>query len=513
MPPIELNPQFEKALRAMESGENVFITGRAGTGKSTLLSHFRATTGKHAVILAPTGIAAVNVKGQTIHSFFGFFPNITPEKVRKKHFKDSDNIYKHLTSIVIDEISMVRADLLDCVDKFLRLNGPSENHPFGGIQMIFIGDLYQLPPVVTRDEKHIFRDLYESPYFFSSQAFQNLEMDLIELEKIYRQKDDKFIRLLNSIRNFTCTDKDLQNLNQRLDPDFVAPLNRFYISLTSTNALADEQNTTALRKLQGKTWRSIAKIKGDFGREYYPTAQNLELKIAAQVMLLNNDSAGRWINGTIGKVVDIERKGKKETVLVAIDDGAVVEVEPFTWEIYKFELQSGKVESEIVGTFKQFPLRLAFAITIHKSQGQTFENVIIDIGRGTFAHGQMYTALSRCTSLEGLVLRQQIRPHHIILDKAVVKFLTEYQYRLAKKTLPPIEKNKLIQEAIRTQQALKITYLKANDEKSIREITPIEIGQMEYAQRFFLGLHAYCHSRSEERIFNVERILKIEKGD
>jgi len=301
--PLDINPQFQRALELMEhSQRHVFITGRAGTGKSTLLSHFRKNTAKRVVVLAPTGVAAVNVGGQTIHSFFRFKPDVTLAAIGGKIKDKNKNLYRKLAAIIIDEISMVRADLLDCVDKFLRLNGPDDQAPFGGVQMIFIGDLYQLPPVVTSQEREIFRSRYKSPYFFSAAACAALDMEFIELEKVYRQSDNEFIRLLNAIRNRTATDGDFALLNRRVDPQFEAPPQDFYITLTSTNELANRINTERLTRLRGKLWKASGSISGDFGREYLPTNVELELKKGAQIMLLNNDSCGRWINGTVGRV-------------------------------------------------------------------------------------------------------------------------------------------------------------------------------------------------------------------
>ncbi|HPK52948.1 MAG TPA: AAA family ATPase [Smithellaceae bacterium] len=512
-PEIEFNPEFRRALALMEETQkNVLITGRAGTGKSTLLSYFRDHTKKKAVILAPTGVAAVNVAGQTIHSFFQFKPNVTPAAIKrkKKTEQDKPTVYKKLATIVIDEISMVRADLLDCIDKFLRLNGPEPKQPFGGVQMIFIGDLYQLPPVVTAAEKEIFRSHYASPYFFSAKAFAQLNMEFIELEKVYRQKDDEFVRLLNTIRNRTVTDEDLALFNQRCLPGFEAPAGSFYLSLTSTNDLADTINERRLGELRGKVWRAAGKISGDFGKEYLPTAVDLKLKKGAQIMLLNNDSYGQWINGTIGKIKKFEKDEEGNDVIVAeLDNGATVDIIPYTWKIYKFFLKNEELRSEEVGSFTQYPVRLAFAVTIHKSQGKTFENVIIDVGRGTFAHGQMYVALSRCTTLAGIVLKQPLKKSHILMDWQVVKFLTGIQYARAAIKLSREDKVMLLEDAIGQQKSLEIVYLKAKDEKSRRIIRPLSIGAMEYNGHPFLGLTAFCLNRQERRTFNVDRILEI----
>ncbi|PKN51193.1 MAG: AAA family ATPase [Deltaproteobacteria bacterium HGW-Deltaproteobacteria-13] len=510
---IDFNPEFQGALSLIENTDkHIFITGRAGTGKSTLLNYFHHHTKKNVVILAPTGVAAVNVGGQTIHSFFHFKPGVTLAAIKKKRAsgKEKKSIYKKLTTIVIDEVSMVRADLLDCVDKFLRLNGPDSKRPFGGVQMIFIGDLYQLPPVVSGTEREIFKSLYSSPYFFSAKVMEELDMEFVELEKVYRQKDDEFVRLLNAIRNNSITDDDIALFNKRCNPSCDVSTDEFYISLTSTNDMADSINEKRLAELPGKLWKAQGVIEGDFGKESMPTAEELKLKKGAQIMLLNNDSYGRWINGTIGKVLGFEKDEEGEVLICAkLDNGETVEISPYTWEIYHFFLKDDELASESVGSFTQYPVRLAFAVTIHKSQGKTFEKAVIDVGRGTFAHGQMYVALSRCTTLEGMVLRQPLKKSHVLMDWQVVKFLTRIQYDKANLKCSHEDKIELIHSAIREKKNLDILYLKAKDEKSRRTIRPLSVGAMEYSGHPFVGLSAYCLERNQKRVFNVDRILEI----
>ena len=510
---IDFNPEFQSALDMMEeTDKNIFITGRAGTGKSTLLNYFYSNTRKNAVLLAPTGVAAVNICGQTIHSFFNFKPNVTLAAIKRKKAagKENKSLYKKLKTIVIDEVSMVRADLLDCVDKFLRLNGPHAKRPFGGVQMIFIGDLYQLPPVVTSAEREIFRSHYASPYFFSAKVMEQLDLEFVELEKVYRQKDDEFIRLLNAVRNNSITDEDITLFNQRCDPSLTAAAEGFYISLTSTNALADDINEQRLSQLPGKIWKAQGEISGDFGREYLPTAVELKLKKGAQIMMLNNDSYGQWINGTIGKVQKFAKDEEGEDIIVAdLDNGETVEISPYTWKIYKYFLKDEELLSEEVGSFRHYPVRLAFAVTIHKSQGKTFEKVVIDVGRGTFAHGQMYVALSRCTTLEGMVLKNPLKKSHVLMDWLVVKFLTGLQYAKAGLTCTREQKIKILETAFEEKQVVEIVYLKAKDEKSTRIIRPLRVEEMEYNGHPYLGLYAYCLTRKQNRIFNVDRILQI----
>ena len=514
IPVIDLNPEFKQALLLMEdSGNSVFITGRAGTGKSTLLTYFCQTTGKKVVVLAPTGVAALNVKGQTIHSFFKFRPNITQERVRKLRSSDEGkNIYQKLDAIVIDEISMVRADLLDCVDKFMRLNGPNDKKSFGGVQMIFIGDLYQLSPVVTGSDREIFRTIYKSPYFYSAHVFDTFEMEFIELQKVYRQHDEKFIDLLNSVRNNTITEKGLALLKQRYIPDFEPIPGDFCIYLTTTNAMAETINTAQLAKLDSPPLTFQGEIEGEFGKENLPTAIDLNIKPGAQIMMLNNDTEGRWVNGSVGEIRGLKHNNKGEDAIIAdLNDGSNVEIEPFTWEIYRSYVDGEQLASEVIGTFTQYPLMLAWAVTIHKSQGKTFNNVVIDIGRGAFAHGQTYVALSRCTSLEGIVLVKPLQKKDIWTDFKVVDFLTKYQYKKAEHSNPVSDKIALLEKAIRSKTTLKITYLKPNDEKSARMIRPETVGEMGFAGKTYLGVIAFCLMRNQLRTFRVDRILEMEE--
>ncbi|PKN10186.1 MAG: AAA family ATPase, partial [Deltaproteobacteria bacterium HGW-Deltaproteobacteria-5] len=331
-----------------------------------------------------------------------------------------------------------------------------------------------------------------------------------ELEKVYRQKDDEFVRLLNTIRNRSVTDEDLAKFNQRCDPNFEAPPGSFCLSLTSTNDLADTINEKRLAELPGRPWKASGRIEGDFGKEYLPTAVDLKLKKGAQIMLLNNDSLGQWINGTIGKIRKFEQNDDGDNVIVAeLDNGDTVSISPYTWKIYRFFLKNEELRSEEVGSFTQYPVRLAFAVTIHKSQGKTFENVVIDVGRGTFAHGQMYVALSRCTTLNGIILKQPLKKNHILMDWQVVKFLTGIQYTQAAKTFSRGDKLKMIEKAIIEKKDIEILYLKGQDEKSRRIVRPLFMGEMEYKGYPYMGLEAFCLNRREKRIFNVDKILEI----
>ncbi|MCA9399189.1 MAG: ATP-binding domain-containing protein, partial [Candidatus Omnitrophica bacterium] len=324
--------------------------------------------------------------------------------------------------------SMVRADLLDCIDMFLRRFGKHKAIPFGGVQMIFFGDLYQLPPVVRRQEMDVFSKTYKSPYFFDAKSFKFLHIKMIELHKIYRQKEEDFVRLLGRIRNKTLDTEQLKILNQRYMPQFMPDDKDFFIYLTTTNALADRINSSQLQRIKDDSFFCEGVTAGNFESNALPTHSLLELKIGAQVMLLNNDPGGRWVNGSIGKITFINSYGLgTEPIEVELSNGETVEVTPFTWEMFKFSYNEDTelLESESVGSFKQYPMRLAWAVTIHKAQGKTFSKVVLDIGTGAFSHGQIYVALSRCTTFGGLVLKKPIRHHDVMLDSRIVDFMND----------------------------------------------------------------------------------------
>jgi ATP-dependent exoDNAse (exonuclease V) alpha subunit len=399
------------------------------------------------------------------------------------------------------------------VDRFLRLNGPVSDKPFGGIQMAFIGDLYQLPPVVTGDEKEVFQTFYETPYFYGAMVFNSFDMEFVELEKIYRQHDGEFINLLNAIRNNSITEEGLESLNQRYQPQFEPPPEDFYVYLTTTNRLSEEINSKRLAELESGLYVFTGSIDGDFGKEYLPTSIELQIKVGAQIMMLNNDSEGRWVNGSIGKITGITQSRKGEDIIVAeMSDGEEVEITPYTWEIFRFFIEAGGLQSEVIGTFTQFPMMLAWAVTIHKGQGKTFDRVIIDIGKGTFAHGQMYVALSRCTTLEGVILKRVVLKKHIWTNYQVMDFLTKYQYKKAEQSCPVDDKIKIIRKAIENKGLLEIVYLKPSDEKTTRIIKPEAVGEMEYQGKKYLGLQAFCLKRNEDRVFRIDRILEIKEA-
>ena len=419
-----LSDEYKYVLDELEkTNHNLFVTGKAGTGKSTLLQLFKHTTKKKIVVLAPTGIAALNVGGQTIHSFFGFPPRIIQKNEIKKRYQTK--IYKNIDVLVIDEISMVRADVIDNIDYFLRLNR-EVNRPFGGVQVVFFGDLFQLPPVIaTPEEQYYFSQVYASPYYFDAKVIKagDIEITNIELQKIYRQEERHFIRLLDAVRSSRIDQDDLDDLNVRHFPLFEPE--DYYITLSTRNAIVDQINERELQQINEPELQFQAEITGAFDLRQYPADAVLRLKEGAQVMFVKNDPKREYVNGTIGKILQITQ----QQILISIEDKDLntktIEVEKATWEILKYkqsEKDLSKIETEVIGSFKQYPLRLAWAITIHKSQGKTFDKVIIDMGSGAFEHGQTYVALSRCRTLGGIVLKQKLRPQDIMVDERIVEY-------------------------------------------------------------------------------------------
>lgn len=421
--PIKLNDDYASSLQQLEySNEHYLVTGKAGTGKSTLLQLFKKTTKKRVVVLAPTGIAALNVKGQTIHSFFKFAPRLlTTSDITKSK---NAGLYKKIDTIVIDEISMVRADVLDNIDYFLRINR-NYNAPFGGVQMIFFGDIFQLPPVVsTPFEKQYFREQYESQYFFSAKVFgQGFELKLLELTTIYRQDEKRFIRLLDSIRHGEIGEDELEELNER---KLVVPEDeKFIIQLCARNATADAINYHELEKLTTTPQVYAAKIVGNFLSNIYPVESNLVLKEGAQIMFVRNDMNKDYVNGTIGKILTLTPNNIRVEILDEGNETKVIDVGKEIWENVVYKADDGdysNIKTEVTGTFEQFPIKMAWAITIHKSQGKTFNKVVIDLGSGAFESGQTYVALSRCRRLDGLYLKNDIRHTDIILDPKIIEF-------------------------------------------------------------------------------------------
>ena len=428
------NKEFQDALQLItHTRQSVFLTGKAGTGKSTFLKYICNHTKKKYVVLAPTGIAAINAGGGTLHSFFKlpFRPMLPDDPDLSlshgrifeffKYPKEKRKIIAEVDLIIIDEISMVRADIIDCVDRILRVYSGNMRLPFGGKQLLFVGDVFQLEPVVPSDQKEILSLFYASPFFFSARVFKDINLVPIELQKVYRQTDSVFINILDRIRNNAARKQELDTLNGRYFPSFEPQNEDMYITLATRRDQVDFINEKKLAELPGEEYVSVGKIEGDFPESSLPTQLNLSIKEQAQVIFIDNDYERRWVNGTIGMVSGIDENGN---VYVLLESGVEHLVEPTSWRNYKYKYneKEKRIEEEIVGTFEQLPIRLAWAITVHKSQGLTFSRVVVDLTGGVFAGGQTYVALSRCTSLEGLVLKSKISSRDIFIRKEIVEF-------------------------------------------------------------------------------------------
>ncbi len=395
---------------------NLFLTGRAGTGKTTMLRKFLAQAGDSAIVLAPTGVAAMNAGGQTIHSFFKFPPRlIEPTDIKRLR---STRLIKAIDTMIIDEISMVRSDMLDAIDKSLKLNRASKR-PFGGVRMILSGDLHQLPPVVSGEEAPILKQRHGGQYFFNCAAFQEAEFALLALKHVFRQEDPRFLALLGALRTGRVTPADETILQSIVSQRSAVDASESHVVLTPNNANAFRINQARLDGLTSRSQTYYADVQGQFEERAYPTEADLELKEGARVMLIKNDPEGRWVNGSLATVAGFSGKG----VIVEIE-GNAYEIEPSAWEKYRYDLdpETKKVTREVVGTFKQVPLRLAYAVTIHKAQGLTLDKVYIDFDHGMFAHGQAYVAFSRARTLEGLEISRPLRPRDLVLDRDAFAF-------------------------------------------------------------------------------------------
>jgi ATP-dependent DNA helicase PIF1 len=414
---ITLSAEQQAVFDAIETTrDHIFVTGRAGTGKSTLLNHLAWNTSKQVVICAPTGVAALNVGGQTIHSLFRLPIGVIADHEIEQS-RELRKLLATIDTVVIDEVSMVNADLLDAIDRSMRLARQRPREPFGGAQVVLFGDPYQLAPVPgDADERAYFEDQYRSMWFFDAKVWHNTDLLIYELATIHRQHEDEFKYMLNAVRHGRVTAEIAKRLNDtgaRPAPTDGA------ITLATTNVTVSRINATELAKLPGRALTARAEVSGEFGGRAYPADEALELKVVAQVMFLRNDSDQRWVNGSIGTVTKID-----STVWVEVD-GEVHQVQPAVWEKYRYSYSpvTKSLKKDIVAEFTQFPLRLAWAVTIHKSQGKTYDRAIVDLGQRSFAPGQTYVALSRISELEGLYLTRPLRPSDIIVDENVLRFM------------------------------------------------------------------------------------------
>jgi hypothetical protein len=476
------NKEFQDALNLIQyTRQSVFLTGKAGTGKSTFLKYICENTRKKHVVLAPTGIAAINAGGSTLHSFFKlpFYPLLPDDpnfslqggriheflKYRSAHRK----LIKEVELVIIDEISMVRADIIDFVDRVLRIYSNNMREPFGGKQILLVGDVYQLEPVIKNDEREILNRFYPSPFFFSARVFSEIDLVSIELRKVYRQTDKVFVSVLDHIRNNTAGAADLQLLNTRYNSRIEEAEEDMYITLATRRDNVDFINEKKLAELPGDPVVFKGEITGDFPESSLPTQKDLELKVGAQIIFIKNDYERRWVNGTIGVISGIDKEG---TIYVLTDDGKECDVNKDSWRNirYVYNEKEKRIEEEELGVFMQYPIRLAWAITVHKSQGLTFSRVVVDFSGGVFAGGQAYVALSRCTSLEGIQLKKQISRGDIFVRQEIVDFATRFNNQQS------------IEKALKQAQA-DIQYAEA--------VKQFDNGNFEeFLEQFFLAIHS-----------------------
>ena len=476
------NEEMQKALQIIQfTRRSLFLTGKAGTGKSTFMRHIAATIKKKHIILAPTGIAAINAGGSTLHSFFKlpFHPLLPNDKrystrnIRDtlKYNGEKNKLLREVELIIIDEISMVRADIIDFIDKVLRIYNRNMREPFGGKQLLLVGDIYQLEPVIKEEERQLLRPFYPSNFFFDAQVFREMQLIAVELKKVYRQRDAQFIPLLDHIRTSHVSDSDLRLLNAQVNAEIGTEAGRLSITLSGRRDTVDYINEKQLNTLPDQPTIFYGHIEGEFPESSLPTPMELEVKTGAQVLFIKNDKERRWVNGTLGTIIGF---GDEEDgiIYVRTEDGRDFDVQREIWSNvrYTFNEKEQKIEEEEIGSYQQFPLRLAWAITVHKSQGLTFNNVKIDFTGGVFAGGQTYVALSRCTSLQGISLQEPIRRENIFVRTEVTNFARNYNNL------------NIINTALQESKA---------DKQYADTITAFDKGDMQAAiDNFFLAIHS-----------------------